>query len=73
MTIHDLTAAEAAALLSAAWGRPVSPNTLRDYVRRNKLRAHKRGPRLSTYPSDQVEALAANPPQDGRPRTPRGA
>ncbi len=67
MTIQYLTAGEAARLLN------VKPDTLSRYVKRGKLRARKVNPTLYLYPSDEVAALAANPPRPGnhtgRPRT----
>jgi excisionase family DNA binding protein len=69
MTIRYLTAGEAARLLG------VKPDTLSRYVKRGKLRAIRRADAHYDYPSDEVEALAANPPRPGnhtgRPRTKR--
>lgn len=73
MTMRYLTAGEAARLLGAAWGRRVDPDMLHRYVKRNKLRAIRQDASRNLYPSDEVEALAANPPRpgnrSGRPRT----
>ena len=77
MTIRYLTAGEAAHLLGEAWGRTVDPDILSRYVKRNKLRAIRQDASRNLYPSDEVEALAANPPKPGnhtgRPRTRRAA